>query len=332
MRFGKVDTFLLLGGGVLLSESAVKLKEAGYTVLVVTSQRHFQETISNTGYALGQHIESHGVEYFVSNEVNVDQRVITRITPRTLGLSLGAAWIFRKDFIDQFERKLVNLHGARLPQDRGGGSLSWPILRDNRLGFCLIHQVDAGVDTGPIVKYREFFYPTWCRIPKDYQQVYVQENRKFLTEFFGEVRNEAEFRCIDQLEYLSTYWPRLSTEHHGYVDWSWSLRDLERFVCAFDEPYRGASSFVKGRRVFLKSCFVSFADGAFHPFQKGLIYRKSEEAIFVATEEGTLIIQCVVDEEGRDVKEKIRVGDRLHTPMELLERAKQFRAEYPPNA
>jgi len=328
MEFGNIDTYMLMGGGVLLAECALNLKKAEYKVVVVTSPRHAREAISGKGCTHGQYLLDHTVESFVSEEISSDGEIINRITPSVLGLSFGAAWIFRKNFIDRFEGRLLNLHGARLPHDRGGGGFSWQILRDNRLGCCLIHQVDPGVDTGPIVKYREFVYPTWCRIPKDYQTVYIDENKKFLTEFFEEVKNQAEFRCIEQLEYLSAYWPRLSTEHHGYLDWNWSLQQIERFICALDDPYKGASTFINRKRVFVKSCFVDSNDGVFHPFQKGMVYRKSVGALFVATEDGTLVIGSVTDVSGTNVMGEIRVGDRFYTPIDLLEKAKQFRAVY----
>ena len=330
MKFGTIDEYVLLGGGVLLAEYALELKRAAYGVLVITSPRHVQEMLSSEGYTLSQFLENHALEYFVSEEINKDQRGINRITSDTMGLSFGAAWIFRKEFIDRFDGKLLNLHGARLPQDRGAGGFSWQILRDNRLGGCLIHQVDPGVDTGPIVKYREFLYPTWCRIPRDYQQVYIQENRKFLKEFFKEVKDETEFKCIEQLEYLSTYWPRLSTERHGCLDWSWNLRQIERFICAFDDPYKGASTFINGKRVFLKSCFVDFSGGGFHPFQRGMVYRKSAGVLFVATEGGTLVIGSVTDESGVSIVNEVKVGDRFYTPIALLEKAMLFRAVYTP--
>lgn len=315
---------------MLLAECALELKEAGRNVLVVTSPRHSQEVVSSQGHNLDQFLVEHALAHFVSDDINADRRVISRITTNTLGLSFGAAWIFRKSFIDRFKGRLLNLHGTRLPQDRGGGGFSWRILSDNRLGCCLIHRVDLGVDTGPIIKYREFLYPSWCRIPRDYQEVNVQENRKFLDEFFREVGNGEEFKCVEQVGYLSTYWPRMSTEHHGYLNWNWSLRQIERFVCAFDEPYKGASTFINGKRVFLKSCFMDFSQGGFHPFQKGMIYRKSASVLFVATEDGTLVVGSVKDESGSDIMGETKVGDRFYTPIVFLEKASQFRAVYTP--
>ena len=35
----------------------------------------------------------------------------------------------------------------------------------------------------------------------------------------------------------SEYWPRLSTQDNGWIDWSWSLTDIELFCRAFSSPY-----------------------------------------------------------------------------------------------
>lgn len=329
MKFGRIDTYLLFGGGLLLSECAVELKEMGYSVLVVTSPRHSEGLVSDGSTTFTKYLVEHDIEHVVTKDMQADD-ITNRITSSTLGISSGAAWIFHQSFIDRFGDRLLNLHGARLPRDRGAGGFSWQILRDNRLGCCLLHQVDAGVDTGPIIKYREFVYPTWCRIPKDYKEIYFQENRSFLSDFFKEVESVKEFEPVEQLEYLSTYWPRLSTEHHGYLNWSWSLRQIERFICAFDEPYKGASTFVNKKRVFFKNCFVDFNDGGFHPFQTGMVYKKSPGVLFVATEDGTLVLGSVTDEDSSDVMSEIRIGDRFYTPSDVLEQANIFRAVYTP--
>ena len=120
---------------------------------MVSSPRHLQEPLGGSKQTLGQYLDCHHLEYRVCENINMDGDVISRITLSTLGLSFGAAWIFREQFINRFGGRLLNLHSTRLPQNRGGGGFSWQILNDNRLGCCLIHQVDTGVDTGPIVKY-----------------------------------------------------------------------------------------------------------------------------------------------------------------------------------
>ena len=103
-------------------------------------------------------------------------------------MSIGAAWIF-KDYVikDLFKKKLYNMHGTRLPQNRGGGGFSWQIMMGNRLGFCQLHLVDKGVDTGDIIKTEEFLYPPSCRIPKDYINLYREKNMHFITSFIKEI-------------------------------------------------------------------------------------------------------------------------------------------------
>lgn len=332
MKFRKFDKIILFGAGWSAGEFALVLKSENIKFLVVTSERHLREEIKvgSTWLNYKELLDDNKIDYHSSHTLNEDNDVIGRITNATLGISLGSASIFNDSFIKRFNGALVNVHGTRLPQNRGGGAFSWQILRNNRLGYNMIHRVDPGVDTGPIIKYSEFFYPPSCRTPYDYKDLYTKRNLSLLKEFLKDVRSEKEFTCINQQEYFSTYWPRLHTDIHGFVDWSWPLKDIELFICAFDSPYRGASTFINERRVFLKNCFTDFNDGSFHPFQKGIVYRKAESALYIATESGTLIVKDAKDENNRDIIKEISIGDRLYTPSSYLEKARQYRAVYTP--
>ena len=275
-------------------------------------------------------LQNEHIDYIISKDISQDSIVINKINDNTIGISFGAAWIFRKNFIDRFHGRLLNCHGARLPQNRGAGGFSWRILRDDRIGVTLIHQIDPGVDTGDIILFEEYIYPHSCRYPIDYQRYSIQEYQKLLNIFFDLVKDGKSFKCIAQQEYFSSYWPRLATDIHGYIDWGWALKDIESFACAFDDPYNGASTFLNGKKVRLKNCYSSFSDGTFHPFQKGFIYRISGDTIFVAAGQGTLLVKSVLDENGVDIKHNLRIGERLYTPVKYLEEAKQFKAIYTP--
>lgn len=47
--------------------------------------------------------------------------------------------------------KTLNAHPGLLPEVRGSASVAWAIARDIQIG-CTSHLIDAGIDTGPIVK------------------------------------------------------------------------------------------------------------------------------------------------------------------------------------
>lgn len=294
MKFGKIDNYILFGAGELLEWTAGQLDN----ISVVTCKRRSKEL---------------SIEHVV---VDDPMEIADRITNTTMGISFGASWIFKREFIDPFGGRLVNLHAARLPQDRGGGGFSWRILNNGRCGMSLIHLIDAGVDTGPIILTRE--YPFIGRTPLEYHKCSIENYKKLLTLFLKMLRHGELFNMSTQQEHLSTYWPRLSTENQGYIDWSWSLSDIERFICAFDDPHAGASTFVGNHKARLKKC--TFINGKFHPFQTGIVYRKTDSALFIATAGGTLI--------AKDVDITVRVGDRFHTPSKYLEEARRTRVTY----
>lgn len=333
MKFGKIDFYILFGGGQLLAFIARWLQENKIPVLVVTSERHATEFINcnNKVLPLMEYLATCDIDTIVSKDVSSDEKVIKNIKQSTLGLSFGAAWIFKKEFIEKFNGRLLNLHAARLPKDRGAGGFSWRILKSERIGASLIHQVDVGVDTGDIVLSEEYIYPANCRYPIDYIEYTVSKYKELLYKFFDNIKENKRFTLQPQQDCLSTYWPRLSTDTHGYVNWAWQQKDIESFICAFDEPYSGAMTFIDGDKVRLKECYSCVNDGVFHPFQKGIVYRVNDETIFVATEDGSLLIKRVLDENGNDIKNKIKVGQRFYTPQMYLEEAMQYKAVFLPD-
>ena len=104
---------------------------------------------------------------------------------------------------------------------------------------------------------------------------------------------------------------------------------MERFICAFDDPYPGARTTVNGdRAVRLKDCHASLSDGAFHPFQAGMVFRKSAGALHIALIDGSLIVRRVLSEDGANILKNVRLGDRFVTPVSALEKARTTRASY----
>lgn len=329
---GPVNQVFLLGGGPLLLQFLDWLRSQGARGIVVTSERHAQEQILGSGKAFQQLLSETQTECHVVDNINDLQRCskLINLTQESIALSFGAAWIFKPETIETiFHNRLFNLHGARLPQDRGGGAFSWQILRGNPFGFCLMHQVDGGVDTGDILAYEEFLYPASCRIPLDYEAHYRAKNLHFLQDLFEKLLDEAtSFSLISQPEYLSTYWPRLHTPTHSWIDWSMPVEMLDRFICAFDDAYYGAQTTWNDTPIRLKKSMPAYNDGVFHPFQCGLVYRNNGCWLCVVANGGALIVRSVLDENDRDLMKAIKVGDRFFTPRAKLEEAYKKRVIY----
>ncbi|MDA7512457.1 formyltransferase family protein [Verrucomicrobia bacterium] len=331
--FGEIDRYILFGAGKLLVYVAKKLNQLGHKVLVVTSKRQSNENtkIGSKTISFAEFLEHEKIEYVVVKQLLSNCRVVNFINQNTLGLSFGAAWIFKREFIEKFGGKLLNFHGSRLPQDRGGGGFSWRILKGERIGVSLIHQIDEGVDTGRIVFSREYVYPVHCRLPIEYEVYTIEKYKLAFDNFFIKLSNIDSFTLIQQQEIFSSYWPRLSANVHGYINWGWDLADIEKFICAFDDPYPGALTYLGENLVRIKDCYSWKGEGNFHPFQKGIIYRKRGGNLFIAAEHGVLIVGKLLDKKGYNIIDNVNVGDRLHTPTNLTDKAMECRAVYSPD-
>ncbi len=201
---------MILGGGEVVAHAARELIRRGYRVTVVTSARHAREQVLNNpnDISLGELLSQKNIPFYVSDNVNTDGHVISLITSTTCGLSLAAAWIFRKEFIDRFNGKLVNLHRSNLPQYRGGGGYSWRILAGERQGGHTLHLVTPGIDAGDIIKQKIYTFPKEYKLPKEFYEYALTIDATFLGEFFDELAMGTEFELVSQDESKSTYWPR----------------------------------------------------------------------------------------------------------------------------
>ncbi len=243
----------------------------------------------------------------------------------TLAISIGAPWFFDKGFLENtLHDRLLNLHGAHLPKGRGGTLFSWQIMSGQRAGICLLHKMTEAIDAGPVVAQEEFIYPAHCRKPLDYIQCYEGKNLDFLQKFTLKWLKNKEIKTIAaQPEYLSTYWPRLKADLHGWLDWSWSVADIERFICAFDEPYPGARCRWRGQEIILRSAWSQALDGHTHPFQWGIVTRNNGQWLNVAASGGELLIESVSNSAGKNLIHEILPGDRLYSSHSDLEQARR---------
>jgi methionyl-tRNA formyltransferase len=246
-----------------------------------------------------------------------------------LALSFGARWIINQKMRDDLFRGLVlNAHGARLPNDRGGGGFSWRIMRGDRIGILLLHEMDDGIDTGPIVLSEEYLVPRQIQTPAEHEAHYFHELGRFVCGFLDQViAGTCHFEAKPQTNFSSTYYPRLHTVTHSWIDCSWPAADIERFILAFDAPYPGARTFWRDQTAVLRDCQLHVGEIGHHPFQAGLIVRNNRKWLTVALSgEHCLLVADARDESGRDLLSEMKEGDRLFTPQSKLDQARMTRA------
>lgn len=316
MNFGTIDCVILFGGLYALERVAHQLlRQARLKVLVYTCQRQLEEPLRPDGTTLGQLLADFGATVVATDDLD-NSDIRTHVTPTTIGIGFSEPWSFPQDIIDLFEGRLLDLMGIRLPHQRGAAHYSWQILRGDKTGGCnlqLVNElaVQGEYDSGALVMSRTYLFPANARKPIDYFMHACTEETRLVLDFLAEVQNGAEFTPRNVQDEFSLFFPRLRTDRDGFIDWTWSAPEIERFICAFDDPYPGARSFLNGDAVVLKDCHCEAADGAFHPFQAGIVYKIADGALHIAARGGSLVVRTVQDTQGACMLGRLRVGQRL---------------------
>lgn len=260
-----------------------------------------------------------GNNFVKVNDTNELKELLQADNSKRLIISAGAPWVLNSDFLNSFEPEgVLNIHGTALPTDRGGTVVSWLILNKKRLGNAVVHKMTALPDEGPIVSSIEFIYPSKCQLPRDYIAFYNEYQEKLVTtlcvQWYGGLLDLS--KTSEQPHYLSTYWPRLKAEQNAWINWNWSGEEIELFIRAFDDPYAGALSTWRGKKVFLKKSFFQ-KDNHYHPYQYGLIFRvrKTMDVNYLAisVNGGSLYVEECEDEFGNSMFNFIKEGDRFQT-------------------
>lgn len=313
-------TLHIYGGGPLVGVAESIALENGWNVVLRTGARFLKSlprlsknTIVLVGNDLGQLIEDGGLP-----------------TPHDLGISISAPWVFSQEVIDQFSGRLFNLHNQPLPRFRGAGGASWRILmRDMNGGVC-IHHLTRGIDAGKLVAKVDFRFPDTCRLPADFESVTLEYSKLLLAEWLKAAikNNKLTYHEFTFSDTVNEYWPRLNSEIHGWINWGWSLCNIQVFCDAFSSPHDGALTMVREKKIYIRNTTAAAEEGKFHPFQTGLVYRINGGSLYVAHPDGTLIVE---DYRLEDANIIVRLGDRLFSPVGKLELALRTRIQYLPD-
>lgn len=314
--YGPLQTLVLLGASPAFP-AIVKALAGKLHVVIITAPDQAHE-IADCG-------DAHVLVTETLDTSEVEAAIWEAGVGRILSISFGARWIFKRTTItDLFNGKLLNAHGTRLPLDRGGGGWSWRIMRGDRLGAVTLHIPDDGIDTGPIVMSKPYVVPAACRTPTDMIADYTERLTEEVIAFVAAgLDKTVTLPVAPQPDALSIYYPRLSTNIHGWIDWTMEPHALERFSLAFDEPYPGASTMLGDTQVRLKGCHLTASDVGHHPFQCGLVTRVADDHIIVALAGSWSLIVPI-----NKKQLTVRAGDRFVTPLHKLESAKTSRITY----
>jgi RimJ/RimL family protein N-acetyltransferase/methionyl-tRNA formyltransferase len=317
---GVVDGLCFVGGGDLMVKCILDARRMGFQVAAILSPRHVEEVSQDSRLSIGALLEENRIEYSVANTAaEAHPSGVFTNTERVLGIGFGPAWVLPSDVLRGYGCGFVNFNGIPLPHYLGGAHYSWQILNHSRQGGNYIQEVSDDVDRGDLLMEECFELSSEAVIPQDYFVETSGVARRFVAKFLARVKDREDFdrRPFAQIEAQRLYFPRLDTLADGWINWSWTAKDIESFCNAFSWPYSGASTEYKQDRLFLHRVRVASVEGSesLHPYCAGLIVRSTPVEVIVAAVGGFLVLD---EWSFAGVQKSLREGERLFTPQSRL--------------
>ncbi len=161
----------------------------------------------------------------------------------------GYGPILEPSTIALFPRGCINTHAGKLPECRGSSPMNWALIHGWSSFTLSVIEVDAGVDSGPVLLDRTFPIGPDDSIA-DLQAIANREFPAMLVETLARMKDgRLEKRVQDEAR--AGYYP-LRFPEDGFVLFDQlTAEEIHNRIRALTDPYPGAHSFVNGRRVRL---------------------------------------------------------------------------------
>jgi methionyl-tRNA formyltransferase len=137
----------------------------------------------------------------------------------------------------------INLHASLLPKYRGAAPIAWAVVNGESTTGLTTMQIDAGMDTGPILLQQELTIGAEETAPELALRMTQAGAPLVIDSLIGLARRQISGRSQDSS--LATYAPRLEKDH-GRVDWSQTASQIYNRIRGLD-PWPGTYTRFRGQ-------------------------------------------------------------------------------------
>ena len=207
----------------------------------------------------------------------------------------------------------INVHGSLLPKWRGAAPIERAVeAGDNETGICIM-QMDAGLDTGPVISVARCAIEATDTSGSVYQKLSALGAPTLLAALEKLASGVAVAEQQDDSQ--STYASKID-KAEALIDWATPAEILARKVRAFN-PFPATFSHIGGERVKIWAASANTVDSG---QAVGTIVAASDQGILVQTASGQLIISEIQ----LAGKSKMPVSELLKSKAELFAAGQSF--------
>ncbi|MBP5985942.1 MAG: methionyl-tRNA formyltransferase [Azonexus sp.] len=203
----------------------------------------------------------------------------------------------------------INIHGSLLPRWRGAAPIQRALLAgDAETGVCIM-QMEAGLDTGPVLLRGAFPIETSDTTATLHDRL-AGLGATLVVEALGRLPLPAEAQPAEGVTYAHKI-----EKSEALIDWSKSATELDRHIRAFN-PFPGAQALFGGQTVKIWQARPVETEG-----ENGTILSIDRSILVVACGEGALAISELQKAGGKRLPVQqflaghpLKVGDRFDLP------------------
>jgi len=213
-------------------------------------------------------------------------------------LMINWPYILKPDFLD-LQSTVVNIHNSLLPRYRGRHAFTWAMIHgETEVGYTL-HQVDHGVDTGPI--YAQVRIPVLA--DDDINILFARASETLVAWLPEQLKRLCSGALIAkaQEECHASYF-KARTADDGAIRWQQPGRAVRDFVRALRPPYTpGAFVEWAGQRFIVDSCELNRASGSMPAAGTVVTVDVVARTAVVSCADGTVMLRFLMDKGPRTV-------------------------------
>lgn len=229
-------------------------------------------------------------------------------------VAAGYGMILKQNILKIPKIMAINLHGGKLPEYRGSSPMNWALINGETSFTLSIIKLDSGVDTGDIVSEKTFPVSGDDTI-RDLHKIADDEFPRMLLEALNSIEKGTSV-LKPQGNSKAGYYP-LRFPEDGLISWDMqTAQQVHNRIRALTEPYPGAFTFFRGRKVRLLSSELSEQSYFGEP---GRVYQKAKMSLLVCASDRCLWIkEAMFDDTGESLAGAINRYDKMATVSDIL--------------
>lgn len=235
----------LIGRTKLLVSAALHLRDAGHEIVVVWTAPP-ESVYSATAKDFQNLAASLGAKYMEWPDTKMADGIkALEASGCDVAVSINWPVLLPLEIITLFPFGVLNAHAGDLPRYRGNACPNWAILNGENSVALTIHQMDEGLDSGPIVLKKKMPIDESTYIGDIYSWLEETIPQAFLqsVSLFQDLNFSPREQSTESADTLRTY-PRRPSD--GLIDWGADAREVHRLVRASSRPFDGAYTFLEG--------------------------------------------------------------------------------------